>query len=93
MPGNVGAMKAISAATAQCVHCRRMRSTDAMVIASLPGLPMMCKRGFACYLAGVKARFRDPWHWRRKMSLPPRSHVASTPVLRLPVIVARRKAV
>jgi hypothetical protein len=60
-------------ATVQCVHCRRMRPADAMVLARLPGLPMMCKRGFACYLAGVKARFRDPWHWRRKMSLPPPS--------------------
>jgi hypothetical protein len=52
---------------AQCVHCRRMRPRDAMVVAHLPGLPLMCSHGLACYLIGIKVRFRDPWHWRRKL--------------------------
>lgn len=38
----------------------------AMVLAGLPGLPFMCRRGFVCYLTGVRVRFRDPWHWRRR---------------------------
>ncbi len=40
-----------------------------MVIARLPGLPLMCGRGLACYLIGVKVRFCDPWHWRKKGAL------------------------
>jgi hypothetical protein len=52
--------------TVQCVHCRRLRSREALVIADLPGLPFMCRRGLACYLIGVKVRFRDPWHWLHK---------------------------
>jgi hypothetical protein len=53
--------------TAQCVHCRRIRPVNALVLARLPGAPFMCKHGFACYAIGVKVRFRDPWHWRKKL--------------------------
>ena len=48
----------------QCIHCRRLRPQSEMKLANLPGLPMMCRRGFACYLIGIRLRFRDPWHWR-----------------------------
>jgi hypothetical protein len=51
----------------QCVHCRRIRPESKMTLAALPGFPFMCKRSLTCYLAGVRVRFRDPWHWRDKL--------------------------